>query len=157
MLQDETMNRATSTYIDNLYINEDIPAAAPVKEYFARFDLTCKYPEPSLENDVQVLSLQVWGEHSKPQWKCHSRNSQFHHMMEWLVRRKLLEYFPVCRCLHMITAFVKHRVNMMVYGWGDVTDDPMWRPCWKMRIRKSKPVQGAWVPMRLMSGLMWIS
>lgn len=61
MLQDKTINRATSAYIADLNIKEDKVLATCVKKHFIRFNLTCKDSD-QLENGAQVLGLQVQGE-----------------------------------------------------------------------------------------------
>lgn len=61
MLQDKTINRATSAY---MMIKEDKVLATCVKKHFIRFGLTCKDLE-QLENGAQVLGLQIWGKRSK--------------------------------------------------------------------------------------------
>ena len=43
--QDETVSRATSSYVDDIFVNESVCSAAQVKTHLERFGLTCKSPE----------------------------------------------------------------------------------------------------------------
>ena len=42
---DEAVRQATSSYIDDIFVNEGILSAQAVKEHFESFGLTCKEPE----------------------------------------------------------------------------------------------------------------
>lgn len=105
MLQDETINRVTAAYIDDIYINEDIASLAHVKGHFTRFGLMCKDPE-CLENSAWVLVLQVEDGSAIPEildvitrWNVFS------------MCRKLVGYFPACGWLCVAMVVIKHTVN----------------------------------------------
>ena len=53
-------NRATSTYVDDIYVNEDIISADKVKSRLEFFGLTSKDPA-RLKDKTLVLGLKVWG------------------------------------------------------------------------------------------------
>ena len=61
MTKDKRIQQATSAYIDDVYVDENIVPAAHVKEHLYSFGLLGKEPE-RLQDDAQVLGLQVWGE-----------------------------------------------------------------------------------------------
>lgn len=62
--QDENINEATSSYIDDVFINENIYPAFCVKEHFQRFGLMCNAPE-QLPSGTHMLQLYVWEEREK--------------------------------------------------------------------------------------------
>ena len=68
MSQDVEIQRATSSYIDNVYINENVASSRRVKEHLECFDLVCKAPEP-LQDGVNVLGLHVSGDGEKLCWR----------------------------------------------------------------------------------------
>ena len=65
--QDETVNSATSSYIDDIFVNESVCSAAQVKMHLELFGLTCKDPE-QLSSGARVLGVYVWEEHGKLGW-----------------------------------------------------------------------------------------
>ena len=66
--QEEVMGRTASTYINDIYINEDIVPATRVREHLVQFGLKCKDPE-QLEDGARVLGLVVRIEHGELRWK----------------------------------------------------------------------------------------
>ena len=66
--QDETVNSATSSYIDDIFVNESVCSAAQVKTHLELFGLTCKDPE-QLSSEARVLGVYVWEEHGKFRWR----------------------------------------------------------------------------------------
>ena len=54
--QDELMKRATSAYLDDIYVNEDTVSVNEVKSRFESFGLPSKDPTRAV-----VLGLKVWG------------------------------------------------------------------------------------------------
>lgn len=52
--QDENINEATSSYIDNVFVNENICPASRVKKHLQRFGLTCKDPREVKEQHMRV-------------------------------------------------------------------------------------------------------
>ena len=66
MAQDETIQGATSSYIDNIFVNESVYTAAHVRDHLLQFGLTCKDPE-QLRDGTRVLGLRVMEKHGKLQ------------------------------------------------------------------------------------------
>ena len=56
--QEEQMMKVTSSYIDDIYVNEDIVSADEVKTRLESFGLTCKDPE-RLKHGAKLLVLKV--------------------------------------------------------------------------------------------------
>ena len=54
--QDETVSRATSSNVDDIFVNESVCLAAQVKMHLERFGLTCKNPE-ELSSGARVLGI----------------------------------------------------------------------------------------------------
>ena len=56
--QVKNVHKATSSYIDDIFVNEHILSSQAVKKHFEHFKLTCKKPEP-LQNGAKVLGPHV--------------------------------------------------------------------------------------------------
>ena len=67
MAQDETIQRAMSSYIDDIFVNESACTVARVRDHLLQFGLTYKDPE-RLRDDTRVLDLRVMEKHGKLQW-----------------------------------------------------------------------------------------
>ena len=74
MSQDEEIQRATSSYIDNVYVNDNVASSRRVKEHLECFGLVCKAPEPVQEwGECTWTTCQWWWRKTSPetrQW-CH--------------------------------------------------------------------------------------
>ena len=69
--QDETVNGDTSSYVDDIFVNESVCSAAQVKMHLELFELTHKDPE-QLSSGACVLGIYVLEEHGKLRWRCDS-------------------------------------------------------------------------------------
>ena len=144
------IHKATSSYIDDIFVNEDVATSARVKEHLATFGLACKAPEP-LKTGTKVLGLEVRSEAGKLHWK---RGSDVPEMPPVLTRRKvfsvcgkLVGHFPVCGWLRVATAFIKRHANTVTAGWDDETHDPQLRSMLldtMARVHQNDPVRGEW-------------
>ena len=56
--QDEIVNGATSSYVDDIFVNGSVCSAAQVKTHLELFGLTCKDPE-QLFSGARVLGVYV--------------------------------------------------------------------------------------------------
>ena len=70
--QDETVKSTTSSYVDDMFVNESVCSAAQVKTHLELFGLTCKDPE-QLSSGAGVLGVYVWEEHGKLRWRRDSK------------------------------------------------------------------------------------
>lgn len=61
--QDKTIQKAMSSYIDDIFVGESVCTVACVRAHLQRFGLTSKNPE----SDTRVLGLYVWEEQGKLQ------------------------------------------------------------------------------------------
>ena len=58
---DADVERGTSTYVDDILVNEDVVAAEQVRSHLCGFGLVTKDPE-HVKHGARLLGLQVWGE-----------------------------------------------------------------------------------------------
>ena len=150
MAQDETIQGATSSYIDDIFVNESACTAARVRDHLQQFGLTCKDPK-RLRDGTRVLGLHVMEKHGKLQW-C--RGGELPMFPDVLTRRgifslywKLMRPLPVCGWLRVATAFVRRRANSVTAGWDD---EPQHTPLIQMlsdiirRMAQKDPMQGDW-------------
>ena len=126
LAKDECIQRATSAYIDDIYINESVVPAARVKEHLDNFGLVSKEPE-RLKDGARVLGLQVWGEYHTLYWK---RGNRIPDMPRVVTRRnvfslcgKLVGHLPVGRWLRVAVAFIKWSTSEVTAGWDDKVDN----------------------------------
>ena len=148
--KDETVSRATSSYVDDIFVNESVCSAAQVKTHLERFGLTCKNPE-QVSSGARVLGVYVWEERDKLRWR---RDGERPKLPNVLTRRavfsvcgRLTGHFPVCGRLRVAAAFVKRRANAVTTGWDDEAQDPMLRRMLDeivMRSSQTDPARGDW-------------
>ena len=148
--QDDAIERATSAYIDDVFVNDGVTSADRVKRHLLRFGLESKDPE-RLEDGTRVLGLEVWGERDALYWK---RGNVIPDAPKMMTRRnvfslcgKLVGHFPVCGWLRAATGVIKRRANAVTKNWDSVTADSPLR-CMVSetiaRIRQEDPAQGPW-------------
>ena len=150
MAQDEIIQGATSSYIDDIFVNESACTAARVRVHLLHFGLTCKDPE-WLRDGTRVLGLRVMEKHGKFQW-C--RGGELPMLPDVLTRRsifslcgKLTGHLPVCGWLRVATAFVRWRANSMTACWDDeIRDPPLFQVLSDIiaQMAQKDPAQGDW-------------
>ena len=150
LMKDKRIQRATSAYIDDVYVDESTVPAARVKEHLCSFALLSKEPE-RLQDGAQVLGLQVWGEENSLYWR---RGNKIPDMPRVVTRRnafslcgKLVGHLPVGGWLRVAVAFTKRRASDVTAGWDDKIDDAPLNTMIKevlIRVRKEDPVRGRW-------------
>ena len=148
--QDETVDRATSAYLDDIMVNEDIASVASVESHLLQFGLECK-PAERVADGARVLGLYVWGERGELHWK---RNNAFGEIADVLTRRsvfsfcgKLIGHLPVCGWLRVATAFIKRRANSLTSTWDERIHDESLRVMLEDTIRRvtlDDPAKGRW-------------
>ena len=148
--QDETVDRATSAYLDDIMVIEDIAPVASVESHLLQFGLECK-PAERVADGARVLGLDVWGERGELHWK---RNNTFGEIADVLTRRsvfsfcgKLIGHLPVCGWLRVATAFIKRRANSLTSTWDERIHDESLRAMLEDTIRRvtlDDPAKGRW-------------
>ena len=127
MAQDETIQGATSSYIDDIFFNESACTVLNVRDHLLQFGLTCKDPE-RLRDGTRVLSLRVMEKNGKLQWCRGGELPMFPDVFTrrniFSLSRKLMGHLPVCGWLRVTTAFVRRRANSVTAGWDDETQNP---------------------------------
>ena len=148
--RDPTIDRATSPYIDDILVNEDIAAAAKVKSHLEELGLVCKPPE-NVSDGARVLGLRVWGEQRGLFWK---RDAQDIEMPPKLTRRsvfslcgRLTSHVPVGGWLRVAASYLKRRVTAASHGWDDEITDPELKTMITellKRVKTADPARGRW-------------
>ena len=148
--KDDAVRQATSAYIDDVFINEDIVSATRVKQHLVNFGLKSKEPE-RLQNGARVLGLTVREKDKMLIWE---RGNEVPSVPQVLTRRsvfsfcgKLVGHFPVVKWLRVAASFIKRRAADVTRGWDDeVTDVPLTTMITEVvaRVRLKDPVRGKW-------------
>ena len=60
LAQDETVDRVTSSYLDDIFVNEDVVSVQCVENHLLRYGLECK-PAERVADGARVSGLEVWG------------------------------------------------------------------------------------------------
>ena len=60
LMQDETVDRATSSYLDDIFVNVDVISAQFIEKHLSRYGLECK-PAERVADGARVLGVYVWG------------------------------------------------------------------------------------------------
>lgn len=114
--QDERIWKGTSSYIDDIFVNEDIVSVQVVLEHLKMYGLHCK-PAVRVSEGARVLGLQVGIEDKKLFWR---RDNDFGEIPSLLTRRKIFSLcgkmtgnLPVCGWLRVASSFVKRTANTL--------------------------------------------
>ena len=125
--RDRKVHSATSPYVDDILVNENIATASEVKGHLEALGLTCKPPEKVSEG-ARVLGIRVWGERQGLFWK---RENQDPRPPPKLTRRevfslcgRLTSQVPVCGWLRVAASYLKRRATAATSGWDDEITDP---------------------------------
>ena len=150
LTQDETVDRATSSYLEDIFVNEDLVSVQCVENHLLRYGLECK-PAERVADGARVLGLEVWGERGELRWK---RNNAFDEVPDTLTRRsvfsfcgKLIGHLPVCGWLRVATAFMKRRANSSTSTWDEEIYDESLRAMMEdtvRRVKQNDPAKGRW-------------
>ena len=144
------IQRVTSAYIDDMYVDKSIVPAARAKEHLYSFGLLSKEPE-RLQDGALVLGLQVRGEDNSLYWR---KRNKIPDMPRVVTRRnifslcgKLVWHLPMGGWLREVVAFIKWRASDVTAGWEDKIDNGPLNTIIKevlTRVHKEDPAQGRW-------------
>ena len=150
LTQDETVDRATSSYLDDICVNEDVVSVQCVENHLLRYGHECK-PAEHVADGARMLGLDVWGERGELHWK---RSNAFGEVPDTLTRHsvfsfcgKLIGNLPVCGWLRVATAFMKRKVNSSTSTWDDEIYDESLRAMMEdtvRRVKQNDPAKGRW-------------
>ena len=148
--QDEAVRQATSSYIDDIFVNEGILSAQAVKEHFESFGLMCKKPE-RLRDGAKVLSLRVGGSKEELRWR---RGGDVSGVLFNVTRRsifsvcrKLVGHYPMYGWLRVAVVAIKWCATSVSSGWDDEVRDATLQSMLTetvARVTHDDPVRGNW-------------
>ena len=148
--RDPKVDSATSPYVDDILVNEDIVTAAEVKGHLEGLGLVCKPPE-DVSKGARVLGLRVWGEQQGLFWK---RDDQDLELPSKLTRRaifslcgRLTSHVPVGGWLRVAASYLKRRANAVTTSWDAEVTDPELRAMVSetlQRVKAADPARGRW-------------
>ena len=159
--QDPQLAKATSCFVDDIYLNEDMAPARTLVEHLEKFGLRVKPPE-KVADGARVLGLHVWGETGTLRWK---RDNALPKFPERLTRREifsicgqLIGHLPVCGQLRVMASYLKRLANGETEKWDDVIDNPdilaMTRDMLDTA-KKNDPARGRW-DVSGRNGTVWV-
>ena len=145
--QEEGTMKATSSYINDIYSNEEVISADEVKAKLESFGLTCKDPE-CLKYKVKVLGLKVWEQRETLRWKrgtaIPETPAEMTQCTVFSMCEKLVDHFPVCGWLRGV---LKRHVTAVTKRWDELVDDASLR--WVVeevlaKVTHDDPIRGNW-------------
>ena len=149
---DSDVKKGTSSYVDDILVNEDDVSAARVRDHLSRHGLVAKEPQ-RVSDGARLLGLKVWGERGRGmlRWK---RDNEYGAVPDKLTRRsvfslcgKLIGHYPVCGWLRVAVSYLKRVANEASEGWDDVIIGGRLREMLTEvveRVKRNDPVGGRW-------------
>ena len=150
LTQDETVDHATSSYLDDIFVNEYVASVQCKENRLLRYGLECK-PAECVADGARMLGLEVCGERGELRWKSYNA---FGEGPDTLTRRsvfsfcgKLIGHLPVFSWLRVATAFIKRKANSSTSTWEEEIHDESLRAMLEDTVRRVKqnyPAKGRW-------------
>jgi len=145
-----TISNAASSYIDDIFVNEDKVSVQSVIEHLKKFGLATKPAEVLGDQEsVRVLGLSV-DRHF--QWK---RDGQLPQMVEQMTRRQIhkvlgewVGHYPVCGWLRVASGYIQRLTAKEGVGWDEkVSQETMdkVRQVSERLLSGEDPVKGKWL------------
>ncbi|XP_068224113.1 uncharacterized protein [Palaemon carinicauda] len=155
--KDEKIERATSSYIDDILVNESIASADEVIRHLNTFGLITKSPESLNGGAALGLQLQrVGGE------LMFERGNTVPEVADMLTRRELFSvcgtlvgHYPIAGWLRIACSYIKRRAS------GARWEDPVGEQSMMMvkevieRVKLDDPVRGNWCVPSVKHGVVW--
>ena len=149
-VQDENVQKAASSYIDDIFVNECIVSSQVVKKHFEHFGSTCKEPEPH-QNGAKVLGLHISSNGERLRWRKGSDTPEVPLVITcwstFSVCGKLAGHFPVCGWLREAVV-AKNDMQRLCHQYGTMKCEMLpWQICWPKtmaRLTQNDPVRGDW-------------
>ncbi|XP_043237710.1 uncharacterized protein LOC122389602 [Amphibalanus amphitrite] len=124
--QDSDVQRAVSTYIDDVLVDEAVLPAEKVAEHLKRFGLECK-PAVKLKDGGRALGLRVSAGTDGLRWR---QDNEVTGIELPLTKRKIFSFcgrltgnLPVCGWLRPATSYLKRRASALSERWDDPIED----------------------------------
>jgi len=143
---DDDIKRATSSYIDDIIVNENIVSSERVREHLLRFGLEAKPPESIVGS--RVLGLRVEARESNLYWcrgndlpSCNDKVTK-RELFSWAGR--MIGHYPVGGWLRVACSYIKRNANQD--GWELLIDDDCVLMMKEVEesLKRSDPVGGVW-------------
>ena len=154
----ERVEQATSSYVDDIIVEESRVTALEVIEHLKKFGLITKAPE-SLEGGAALgLKLQA----NERGVLDFFRGNEIPDVPERLTRRdlfsicgKLVGHYPIAGWLRVACSYVKRTAEGS--GWNDYVGDRTVAIVREMldRVKRDDPVKGSWAVPKTSSGVIW--
>lgn len=154
VLQEKPISgKGVSSYIDDLYVNEDIVSVETVMSHLAGWGLESKPPERVGLKDVRVLGLKVDGHF---RWKRDGEIPRIEAYLSkgHLTRREVhgiagewLGHYPVAGWLRVATAVLQRLTAEEKIDWDDQVSNAVEHIVREIdkRLRQCDPVRGNWL------------
>ncbi|GAB1600005.1 hypothetical protein Ahia01_000278000, partial [Argonauta hians] len=155
---DQGIREATSSYIDDILVDETSVKGEEVVRHLARFGLVAKQPEPLAGGAALGLQLML-GKTGELEFR---RGNELPELLSPLSRRelfsacgKLVGHYPVAGWLRVACSYVKRRAEGRKWSdeVGQETTDMMAEVM--ERVRREDPVRGRWNVPRSTKGVVW--
>ena len=140
---------SASSYIDDIYVNEQHVSVEDVVSHLHSFGLATKPVERLGEDSVRVLGLLV---DKNLRWKRHEQvleapgnrltRRQVHKFLgEWL------GHFPVCNWLRVTCAYLQRLTAREQIGWDELVSESTMKKVMEVfcKLKSDDPVKGKWL------------
>ena len=125
--QDDKMKKATSTYLDDIFVDENVVNMEYIRKHFSKYGLKSKDGERINGSGARVLGLTGKKVGRKLLW---SRGNRLEKIPRKLSRRtvfficgQIVSYLPVCGWLRVVCSNIKRKVVSLTNGWDDEVHD----------------------------------
>ena len=158
LAEDKEVERATSSYIDDIYVDVTKVGAQRVIEHLRRFGLEAKQPE--MLDGGTALGLRLARDGSRG--LMFSRGNNVPKVTEKMTKRdlfsvcgKLVGHYPVAGWLRVACSFVKRHADGQ--KWTDYVGDRASKMLQEVveRVRENDPVKGKWQVPKSDKGKVW--
>lgn len=146
----EDVRQGTSSYVDDILIDENVVSPMTVIDHLRRYGLTCKSPV-CLYSGAKVLGVCVGSENGIMQW---SRNQAIPEVPTKITRRSIFSWcgrvtshLPVYGYVRPACSYIKRRATAVTSTWDeDINDDDVRSIVLdlKMRCVGNDPAKGRW-------------
>ena len=148
--QDPDVERAMSSYIDDVLVDESVLSAEKVADHLRRFGLESK-PAVRLKDGGRALGLRVSAERDGLRWR---RDNSIGEAEVPLTKRKvfslcgrLTSHLPVCGWLRPAASYLKRRANELSTSWDEpITDGDLKDMVEEVleKVAADDPARGRW-------------
>lgn len=157
----ESLCQSVSSYIDDLFIDENVVSVTYVKKHLEKWGLVCKEPEKiGFDKDVRVLGLKI---HSDFTWhrdgillKKEAKNLSKREMHS--IIGELIGHFPVCGWLRVACSYLQRIIATEHSDWDDQVSKPVLEYLNKVYMKidnEGDPVKGNWIVSKTSPITIW--